>query len=545
MYQKEFINLLNMATLQTRFIFVTGGVVSGIGKGIVASSIGRLLKDHGLNVTIMKLDPYLNVDPGTMSPLQHGEVFVTDDGAETDLDLGHYERFTGIEMSRLNSVTSGSVFSNVLGKERNGQYNGHTVQMVPHIVDEIKSSVMACATQSNDIKVVIVEIGGTVGDIESEPFLEAARQIGAKHKCAFIHTTLIPYLNCSGELKTKPTQHSIKILRSYGIQPDFVICRADRNIPVDIRSKISQFCDVDMNCVINCPDSKSIYEVPITFSDQNLSIQLVRKLQLLFASPQVNISYWKKLVDNIHSSERVVQVGIVGKYTQLSDSYKSIYEALVHAGAELKIRPHIHLINSEDMNVRTKSMLCDALIIPGGFGGRGLNGKLTAIRYARIHNVPILGICLGMQLMVIDWARDIFGLFNADSIEFNSLTQHPVVHLMKDQVGVRIGGTMRLGSYTCKLNLDSKVQKLYGSELIYERHRHRYEFNSSYSKHIVNSGYVIAGSSLDGKLVEIIEKPDHKFFIGTQFHPEFKSQFGNPHPLFLGLLKSTGVVLIK
>ena len=527
----------------TKFVFVTGGVVSSIGKGIVAASLGRLLKSRDYSVSILKLDPYINVDPGTMSPFQHGEVFVTRDGAETDLDLGHYERFTDTSMSRLNSVTTGSIYQAVLNKERRGDYMGGTVQVIPHITNEIKERILRVARDTNP-DVVITEIGGTVGDIESLPFLEAIRQFrkdaGGRRNVLYMHVTLVPWIPAAGEMKTKPTQHSVKELRSIGIQPDILVCRSDRPLPTGLKEKMSEFCDVASECVVTSQDASSIYEVPLNLEQEGLANQVLNILQLEQRQP--DLQQWQTLVNRLYAPKQPVEVAIVGKYVRLSDAYLSVVEALRHAalasGGDLILR----WINSEDVDPQSIDRLLsgvDGIIVPGGFGPRGIDGKITTIKYARERKIPFLGLCLGMQCSVIEWARNIAKLEDADSAEFSPDCQNPVINLLPEQQDVvDLGGTMRLGLYACRLTPNTKTEALYQDEVIYERHRHRYEFNNSYRSLFLESGYVLSGISPDGRLVEIIELPDHPFFIATQFHPEFQSSPSQPHPLFEGFVKA-------
>ena len=526
----------------TKFVFVTGGVVSSIGKGIVAASLGRLLKSRDYSVSILKLDPYINVDPGTMSPFQHGEVFVTDDGAETDLDLGHYERFTDTPMSRLNSVTTGSIYQAVLNKERRGEYMGGTVQVIPHITTEIKDRIQRVAHDTNP-DVVITEIGGTVGDIESLPFLEAIRQfrkdVGRKN-VLYMHVTLVPWIPSAGEMKTKPTQHSVKELRSIGIQPDILVCRCDRPLPMGLKLKMSEFCDVPVECVITSQDAISIYEVPLMLEREGLAEQAIDLLHLERRQP--NLTQWQNIVDHLYRPTHKIEIGIVGKYVQLNDAYLSVTEALRHAtlatGGELILR----WINSEDLETDdAKKYLAgiDGLVVPGGFGIRGVDGKIAAVKYARELQIPFLGLCLGMQCAVVEWARNLAGLKEANSAEFDPTGAHPVINLLPEQQDVvDLGGTMRLGLYPCRIEPNTLAHKLYGKEVIYERHRHRYEFNNAYRNLFLQSGYQVSGTSPDGRLVEIIELPSHPFFIASQFHPEFQSRPSAPHPLFLGLVNA-------
>jgi len=526
----------------TKFVFVTGGVVSSIGKGIVAASLGRLLKSRNYSVSILKLDPYINVDPGTMSPFQHGEVFVTEDGAETDLDLGHYERFTDTSMSRLNSVTTGSIYQAVINKERRGDYEGGTVQVIPHITNEIKERVHRVAQNTNP-DVVITEIGGTVGDIESLPFLEAIRQFRkdvGRQDVLYMHVTLLPWIASAGEMKTKPTQHSVKELRSIGIQPDILVCRCDRPVPSSIKEKISNFCDVPVSCVVECKDASSIYEVPTILEAEGLANQALKILGMEQRSP--NLHQWEELVQRIHQPGTPVEIAIVGKYVQLGDAYLSVVESLNHAafavGADLRIR----WINSEELEPLTVEHYLrnmQGIIVPGGFGPRGVDGKIAAVKYAREHNIPFLGLCLGMQCAVIEWSRHVAGLQGGNSSEFDKDTPDPVINLLPEQQDVvDLGGTMRLGLYPCRIAPGSLADRLYGEEVVYERHRHRYEFNNAYRNLFLESGYRISGTSPDARLVEIVELPDHPFFIASQFHPEFQSRPNNPHPLFRGLMQA-------
>lgn len=526
----------------TKFVFITGGVVSSIGKGIVAASLGRLLKSRNYFVSIVKLDPYINVDPGTMSPYQHGEVFVTEDGAETDLDLGHYERFTDTSSSRLNSVTTGSIYQAVINKERKGIYQGATVQVIPHITNEIKERIHRVAKNSG-ADVVITEIGGTVGDIESLPFLEAIRQFRkdvGRDNVIYTHVTLIPWIAAAGELKTKPTQHSVKELRSLGIQPDVLVCRCHRTIPDNIKEKIAEFCDVPSEAVITSSDASSIYEVPLILETEGLAHQVLKLLNL--KNPLPDLSKWETLVKKMQSPHHKLTIAIVGKYIQLSDAYLSVVESLIHAGIEAETEIELSWVNAENIEQEdTEKYLgeVDGILVPGGFGNRGVDGKIKAIKYARENKVPFLGLCLGMQCTVIEWARNVAHLDKANSAEFDDNTSHPVINLLPEQEDVvDLGGTMRLGLYPCRLNPDTLAYTLYQQEVIYERHRHRYEFNNAYRSQFLDTGYKISGTSPDGRLVEIIELPHHPFFIATQFHPEFLSRPSQPHPLFLGFVKA-------
>lgn len=524
----------------TKFVFVTGGVVSSIGKGIVAASLGRLLKSRDYSVSILKLDPYINVDPGTMSPFQHGEVFVTQDGAETDLDLGHYERFTDTLMSRLNSVTTGSIYQAVINKERRGDYNGGTVQVIPHITNEIKERIMRVARDTSP-DVVITEIGGTVGDIESLPFIEAIRQFRkevGRQNVLYMHVTLIPWIASAGEMKTKPTQHSVKELRSIGIQPDILVCRCDRPLPKGLKQKLSEFCDVPAECVITAQDAKSIYEVPLIVEQEGLAEQVLDLLQMEQRTP--DLVQWQNMVERLYSPKYQVEIAIVGKYVRLSDAYLSVVEALRHGAIATNGELVIRWVNSETLEVEDVQKHLegvDGIIVPGGFGNRGIDGKIAAINYARERQIPFLGLCLGMQCSVIEWARYIVGFADANSAEFDPSTTNPVINLLPEQQDVvDLGGTMRLGLYTCRVIPNTRAFQLYQQDVVYERHRHRYEFNNAYRQLFLESGYVISGTSLDGRLVEMIELPQHPFFIACQFHPEFLSRPGRPHPLFHGFM---------
>ena len=528
-----------------KFVFVTGGVVSSIGKGIVAASLGRLLKSKGYSVSILKLDPYLNVDPGTMSPFQHGEVFVTEDGAETDLDLGHYERFTDTAMSRLNSVTTGSIYQAVINKERRGDYDGRTVQVIPHITREIRERIKRVANNSG-ADVVISEIGGTVGDIESLPFLEAIREFKGdvkRNDVVYVHVTLLPYIGTSGEIKTKPTQHSVKELRSIGIQPDILVCRSDRPINDELKNKIGGFCGVNSDAVIASLDADSIYSVPLALKDEGLCKEVLDCLDL--NDHESDLKDWERLVHKLRNPGPSVKVALVGKYVQLNDAYLSVVEALRHACISHDASLDLHWINAENIESEGAEKLLqgmDAIVVPGGFGNRGVNGKIAAIRWAREQRVPFLGLCLGMQCAVIEWARNIAGLEDASSAELNPNSKHPVIHLLPEQQDVvDLGGTMRLGVYPCRLQANTTGQSLYNEEVVYERHRHRYEFNNSYRTLLMESGYVISGTSPDGRLVELIELKNHPFFVACQYHPEFLSRPGKPHPLFGGLIQAAQI----
>ena len=526
----------------TKFVFVTGGVVSSIGKGIVAASLGRLLKSRGYSVSILKLDPYLNVDPGTMSPFQHGEVFVTEDGAETDLDLGHYERFTDTAVSRLNSVTTGSIYQAVINKERRGDYNGGTVQVIPHITGEIRERIHRVAANSG-ADVVIGEIGGTVGDIESLPFLEAIREFRGdvgRRDMAYVHVTLLPFIGTSGELKTKPTQHSVKELRSIGIQPDVLVCRSDRPISADLKAKIGGFCGVPSGGVIQALDADSIYAVPLAMEQEGLCRQVLDVLDL--PDHPSDMVRWAELVQRLRDPGPAVKVALVGKYVQLNDAYLSVVEALRHACLERNASLDLRWICAEQIEEQGAAPLLegmDAVVVPGGFGNRGVDGKVAAIRWAREQRVPFLGLCLGMQCAVIEWARNQAGLEGATSAELDPASPHPVIHLLPEQQDVvDLGGTMRLGVYPCRLAPGTLGQRLYGDEVVYERHRHRYEFNNAYRNPFQAAGYRISGTSPDGRLVELIELEGHPFFTACQYHPEFLSRPGKPHPLFRGLIEA-------
>ncbi|NOJ96620.1 CTP synthase [Corallococcus coralloides] len=528
-----------MRSKKTKFIFVTGGVVSSLGKGLASASIGALLENRGLDITLIKLDPYINVDPGTMSPFQHGEVFVTEDGGETDMDLGHYERFTHARMSRLNNFTSGRIYNAVITKERRGEYLGKTVQVIPHITDEIKASIRQA---SQDVDVVIVEVGGTVGDIESLPFLEAIRQmrydVGSQN-AVYIHLTLLPYIGAAGEVKTKPTQHSVMKLREIGIQPDFLLCRTDREISRELKDKIAMFCNVDNGNVFTSPDVRSIYELPLELHRQGLDERLAEVLNIWSRAP--HLEKWETIVRKIYEPARgEVTVAIVGKYVNLTESYKSLNESLLHGGIANDVRVRLRFVDSQDVEAQgTEKMLAgvDAVLVPGGFGVRGTEGKIAAVRYARENKIPFFGICLGLQMAVVEFSRTVLGLKGANSLEFDEHTAHPVVTLMESQVKVQDkGGTMRLGSYACALKPGSVAHKLYAQESIQERHRHRYEVNNAYRGRLQEAGLVISGHNPELNLVEMIELADHPYFVGCQFHPEFKSKPFAPHPLFSGFI---------
>ena len=537
--------------MKTKFIFITGGVLSSLGKGLAAASIGALLQARGLKVTIQKLDPYINVDPGTMNPFQHGEVYVTEDGAETDLDLGHYERYLGIPMSQSNNYTSGRIYETVINKERRGDYLGGTVQVIPHITDEIKRCVLGVAT---DEDVALIEIGGTVGDIEGLPFLEAIRQLKndlGKENVLYIHLTLVPYMRAAGELKTKPTQHSVKELRSIGIQPDIILCRSEVPLPADLRAKIALFCDVDRDAVFSAVDVKSIYEVPMEFYREGVD----QKIAILLKLPAKNaeLDSWKELNRRISHPKRRVKIGIVGKYVDLKEAYKSLHEALIHGGVANEVEVDLLYVNSEEItakNVEKRLKGLDGVLVPGGFGSRGIEGKILSIKYAREGKVPFFGICLGMQCAVIEYARNVLGLEKANSQEFDEFTPDPVIYLMTEWYDFRKkkvqkrneesnkGGTMRLGSYPCRVVKDTRAMEAYGETRVEERHRHRYEFNNKYSDALQKAGLVLSGTSPDEELVEMVELPGHPWFLGCQFHPEFKSNPMRPHPLFREFIRA-------
>ena len=529
-----------MTNARTKFIFVTGGVVSSLGKGLASASIGALMESRGLKVTLLKMDPYINVDPGTMSPYQHGEVFVTDDGAETDLDLGHYERYVSTSMGRINNFTTGQVYDTVIAKERRGDYLGGTVQVIPHITDEIKRRILAVA---DDYDVAICEVGGTVGDIESLPFLEAIRQFGwdcGQENVIYIHLTLVPYIATGGELKTKPTQHSVKELTGVGIQPDILLCRTDRLLDKKLKSKIAHFCNVAESSVITAKDVEWIYEVPLVFRQEGLDERIVEKLHMWTGAP--NLRKWHRIVQVLKNPKDSVRIAIVGKYMDLKESYKSLMEALVHGGIANEAKVDLDWIEAEEIEQHgVKGILdqADGILVPGGFGERGSEGKIEAVRYARENRIAFFGICLGMQMAVAEFARNVCGLAGANSSEFDKNSPHPVIHLMDTQREVeKMGGTMRLGAYPCLLKEGSLALKLYGRKKISERHRHRYEFNNSYREKLTQGGMVLSGLSPKGGLVEVIEIKGHPWFIGCQFHPELKSRPTDCHPLFKGFIKA-------
>jgi CTP synthase len=525
----------------TKFIFVTGGVLSSLGKGLSAASIGALMECRGLTVTLLKMDPYINVDPGTMNPLQHGEVFVTDDGAETDLDLGHYERFTHAILRQKNNFTTGQIYDAVIQKERRGEYLGATVQVIPHITDEIKDKIRGLG---NGVDVAIVEVGGTVGDIESLPFLEAIRQLRADlgpQNVLYVHLTLLPYVKASGEVKTKPTQHSVKTLREVGIQPDILICRTEKSISRDIKEKIALFCNVRPEEVIAAEDVACIYELPLKFHEEGLDQKIVELLNVWTRAPQLD--QWRAFVNSVNSLQQNVTIGIVGKYVNLHESYKSLNEALFAAGVANKAKVALKFIDSE--RIETSGLGdefadIDGILVPGGFGSRGIEGKIKAVQHARENKIPYFGICLGMQMAVVEFARNVCGLDKANSTEFDPETPYPVIHLMEDQRNITDkGGTMRLGAYECSIPGDSLCREIYGKDTISERHRHRYEFNNEFRKILEEKGLIAGGVSPDGQLVELVEFRDHTWFVGCQFHPEFKSRPMDPHPLFYSFIKAS------
>ena len=524
-----------------KYIFVTGGVVSSLGKGIAAASIGCLLESRGLRVTLQKFDPYLNVDPGTMSPFQHGEVFVTDDGAETDLDLGHYERFTYAPLTQSNNVTSGRIYETIISRERRGDYLGKTVQVIPHVTDEIKANIEKV---SGGVDVVLVEIGGTVGDIESLPFLEAIRQLRHKkgrENCFFVHVTLVPWIAAAGELKTKPTQHSVKELRTIGIQPDMLICRCEKPLAGDIKDKIALFCDVSADAVIEACDAKSVYEVPLGFASQNVDDIILRQFKME-AAPR-NLARWEAMLDRLHNPVDEVDIALVGKYVEYEDSYKSLKEALLHGGFAHRLKVNTHWIEAQDLRwpeCAQQLSQFDGILVPGGFGKRGVDGMLQAIRYSRENKVPYFGICLGMQTMVIEYARNVCGLAQADSTEFDNTTAQRVIYKLRELKGVdELGGTMRLGAYPCNLAEGSTARAAYGKSAISERHRHRFEFNRDYEKVLTDGGLRLTGQTPDGMYVEICEIENHPWYLGCQFHPEFKSKPLDPHPLCASFVAAT------
>ena len=533
--------------MNTKYIFVTGGVVSGLGKGITAASLGRLLKNRGYKVTIQKFDPYINVDPGTMSPYEHGEVFVTDDGAETDLDLGHYERFIDENLTQNSSVTMGKIYSSVIEKERRGDYLGKTVQVIPHITNEIKEKIYSF--EDTDTDIVITEVGGTVGDIEGLSIIEAIRQVGLEKNpedVVYIHVTLLPYIFGSNEIKSKPTQHSVKELQSFGIKPDILVCRTEQDIPDNIREKLALFCNVRKTSVIQNKTADNLYAVPLMLEEEGLAREVCNHLRLDKYVPDNR--EWQEMIDNVRSiGDKTVNIAIVGKYIKLDDSYLSVIESLHHAGFANKVKVSIKLIDCESINPETakeKLSGLQGIIVPGGFGNRGVEGKIETIKYARENNIPFLGICLGMQMAVVEFARNVLGLKDANSSEFNETTSNPVIHIMEEQIGIdKKGGTMRLGTYPCIIKDGTLAKQLYGAEKISERHRHRYEYNNEYKEKLENAGLICSGTSPDGKLVEIVEYKNHPYFIAGQFHPEFKSRPNRPAPLFVGLVKAAKSII--
>lgn len=520
--------------MKTKFIFITGGVVSSLGKGIAAASIGAILKSRDLSLTIIKLDPYINVDPGTMSPFQHGEVFVTEDGYEADLDLGHYERYTGISTSRNNNFTTGQIYNTVIEKERNGEYLGKTVQVIPHITNQIKDSIY---TAAEGCDVALIEIGGTVGDIESLPFLEAIRQVGHelnRSQSIYIHLTLIPWIASAYELKTKPTQHSVTKLREIGIQPDILLCRTEKDLDQDIKKKIALFTNVTLDGVIQAKDVENVYEVPLRFHEEGLDEKIVELLQLWTKRP--NLQKWADIVHSFNNPKDEVTIGIIGKYVELKDSYKSLHEALLHSGIELNLKVNINYVDSENLSNEEEMQewkKCDGILIPGGFGERGVAGKIETIRFARENKIPYFGICLGLQVAVIEFARNVLGIKDANTVEIDPNAKDNIIDMMEEQKKIKkMGGTMRLGAYPAELTPGSRIAEIYGSEQISERHRHRYEVNNKYVPQLIEKGMVISGKNTELDLVETIELPDHPWFIAVQYHPEFKSRPGDPHPIF-------------
>ncbi len=529
--------------MSVKYVFVTGGVVSGLGKGITAASLGRLLKARGYKVTMQKFDPYINIDPGTMNPVQHGEVFVTEDGAETDLDLGHYERFIDENLTQNSNVTTGKVYWTVLTRERRGDFGGGTVQVIPHITDEIKSRFHCSNSNSSETEIAIIEVGGTVGDIESQPFLEAIRQFqheAGHENVILIHVTLVPYLKVSGELKTKPTQSSVKDLQGMGIQPDIIVCRSELPLDDGIRSKIAQFCNVPKTHVLQNLDVEVLYELPLAMEEEHLAEVACESLNL--PCPKPDLTDWSFMIDNWKHPEKEVTVALVGKYIQLHDAYISVVEALKHGGVFNRTKVHIKWIDSElvtDDNAASFFSDVSGILVPGGFGSRGIEGKISSIRYARENNIPFLGLCLGMQMAIVEFARHVAGFGDAHTSELDEETTHPVIHLMPDQNGIEdIGGTLRLGSYPCALDKSSKAYEVYGEALIHERHRHRYEVNNEYREDLEKAGMKLSGISPDGRIVEMVEIPSHPWFIATQAHPEFKSRPNRPHPLFRDFIRA-------
>lgn len=528
--------------MATKYIFVTGGVTSSLGKGIIAASLARLLKARGYSVTNQKLDPYINIDPGTLNPYEHGECFVTEDGAETDLDLGHYERFTGVATSQANNVTTGRIYKNVIEKERRGDYLGHTVQVIPHITNEIKERITDLGNTGN-YEFVITEIGGTVGDIESFPFVEAVRQLkyALGKNCIVVHLTYIPYIAAAGELKTKPTQHSVKALQQQGVQPDIIVCRTEKPLTRSVREKIGLFCNMDSDCVIEDGDVSSIYEVPIKMKEEKLDIQVLRKLEVPVKN-EIDLAKWEAFLYKLKNPIKEVNIALVGKYVELQDAYKSISEAFVHAGAELSAKVKVKYVNSEHLTLENIKEQLDGqsgILVAPGFGNRGIEGKILAVQFARENKIPFFGICLGMQCAVVEFARNVLGYADAHSVEIAPATTHPVISMMEEQKNIsNMGGTMRLGAYPCRLNAGTHAFQAYGQENISERHRHRYEFNNEYLQEFKKAGMIPSGINPDTNLVEIVEIPDHPYFVGAQFHPEYKSTAMNPHPLFVAFVNA-------
>lgn len=530
---------------KTKYVFVTGGVTSSLGKGIISASLAKLLQARGYRATIQKFDPYINVDPGTMNPYEHGECYVTDDGAETDLDLGHYERFLGISTSQANNVTTGRIYQTVIDRERQGHYLGKTVQVIPHITDEIKRRILLLG-ETGDYDIVITELGGTVGDIESLPFIEAVRQIiweKEEQDCAVIHLTLVPYLAAAKELKTKPTQHSVKTMLEYGVQPDVLVCRTEHSLSSDLRKKIALFCNIKSNAVIESIDVETIYDVPLKMQKEKLDKVILNHLKLS-SKVEPDLDTWKEFLWRLKNPKQEINIGIVGKYVELPDAYKSIAEAFIHAGSENEAKVKVHYIHSElmaDENVATKLKGMDGILVAPGFGERGIEGKIATIKYVRENNIPFLGICLGMQCAVVEFARNVVGLTDAASSEMNPDTANPVIDMMEEQKAItKKGGTMRLGAYPCQVSKGSKAYQAYGKSKITERHRHRFEFNNKYRESFENSGMMCSGINPDSHLVEIVEIPEHDWFVGVQFHPEYRSTVDNPHPLFVRFVKAAG-----
>ena len=528
---------------KTKYVFVTGGVTSSLGKGIIAASLAKLLQKRGYSVTIQKLDPYINIDPGTLNPYEHGECFVTDDGAETDLDLGHYERFLNIPTSQANNVTTGRIYQSVINKERKGEFLGKTVQIIPHITDEIKNRIQILG-KTGEFDIVITEIGGTVGDIESLPYIESVRQLLwelGEHNAISIHLTLVPYLAAAGELKTKPTQHSVKMLMQSGVSPDVLVCRSEHKLNDGIKRKLALFCNVEKEAIIESLDAETIYDVPDLMLEQKLDEVVLKKLDLEFeGTPE--LEEWHKFLNGHKNPKNTVNIGLIGKYVELKDAYKSISEAFIHAGAHNEVKVKLHWIHSEELtteNVPSKLKGLNGILVAPGFGDRGIEGKIDAVKYARENNIPFFGICLGMQMAVIEFARNVLGLKDAFSTEMNSDTPHPVINLMEEQKSiVDMGGTMRLGAWDCELKDGSKIKDIYNQQLISERHRHRYEFNNSYLDQVENAGMIATGKNPDTSLVEIVEIPSHPWFIGTQYHPEYKSTVLKPHPIFVSFVNA-------